>query len=188
MMRTTPMSDSFSKDTTNNKVNASTSRRRIKIRLNKEGRPVDSTVEAEPPVIPDPPTEQELRISKVVSSSFELGDDAAKAIARFEADVLLARYRDNDMSEEEFDSEEFGVICGKLAHLKMIKGLLPIFELEDFERDILEHFISEAFGKKEDSPPSRISRIIPSKRVFKGDDEALLDYQAKTSSGIPNDF
>ena len=154
---------------------ATTSRRRIRRRLDDEGRPVNSTVEIEPPVLPDP-TEQEKQIRNVIQKSFEIGDDAAKAVARFEAEVTFPRYRENDLSEEEFGTEEFSGICERLSQLKMVKELLPLFGLGDYEKEILYLLIDKAFGRTK----SFSNEGFPSK-VFKGDDEALLDYQAKTS-------
>jgi hypothetical protein len=137
-----------------------------------DGKMVDRKVIIEPPEIPDP-TEQEKKLYAALNESFALGDDAARAIARFEKDVVLPRYRANDESEEEFRKDEMESICYHLGRLNMIKAMLPLYGLEAYEKEILSHFVDKAFGSGERRNP-------PAPRVFKGNDEKYLEHLAMT--------
>ena len=173
----------------------SSSRRRLKMRFDEEdGRLLDREVVIEPPEIPDP-SEQEKKIYDALNSSFVLGDDAARAIARFERDVVLPRYRANDESEEEFRKEEMEMTCYHMGHLHMIKTLLPFYGLVDYEREIMGHFVEKAFGKEggnsgnnrptsflhHQSSPHNPPSPSPFQKVFRGDDEQYLEHLAMTT-------
>jgi len=158
--------------TTSKQPGPTTSRRRIRPRYDDDGKLLSTDIETEAPPIPEP-TEQEKKISAVIEKSFEMGDDAAKSISRFEKNTLLQRYRENELSEEEFNVEAFNNLCGELANLQMVKNLLPLFELERYESDILVHFINKAFGAPRTTPGGE-----DTPRVFRGDDEAALAFQA----------
>lgn len=151
-----------------------TSRRRLKMNFDDDGRLLDREVIIEPPEIPNP-TEKEKEIYAALNDSFVLGDDAAKAIARFEKDVMLPRYRANDESEEEFGKEEMEVICFHLGRLHMIKAILPLYGLEAYEGEILHHFVNKAFGTGRNPDSGR------PQKVFRGNDSQYLERLAMTT-------
>lgn len=150
------------------------SRRRLKMNFDDDGKLLDREVIIEPPEIPDP-TEQEKKIYGALEESFRLGDDAAKAIARFEKEVVLPRYRTNDESDEEFRKEEMEKTCYHLGRLHMIKTILPLYGLEAYEKEILHHFVDKAFGT---GPTGNNTR--PTK-VFHGTDEQYLERLVMTT-------
>lgn len=152
-------------------------RRRLRMQYDDDGMLVDRHVIIEPPEIPDP-TEQEKSIYGALGESFVLGDDAAKAIARFEKDVVMPRYRTNDESEEEFRKEEMEMICQHLGRLHMIKTILPFYGLEAYEKEIMSYFVDKAFGIEGSPRVSRNNR--PSTQVFHGNDEQYLEHMAMT--------
>lgn len=152
------------------------SRRRLRMNFDDEGKLVDKDVIIEPPKIPEP-TEQEKKLYEAIEEAFQLGDDAAKAIARFERDVVFPRYRLNDEAEEEFRRDEMETVCYHLGRLHMIKTVLPLYDLEAYERDILTHFVDKAFGSGIGKRPSK---IMEGPQVFRGDDAAYLERMAMT--------
>lgn len=146
------------------------SRRRLRMDFLDSGRMSGTTEEdAE---LPDP-TEQELKVLEVMSSSLTLGDDVARAAARFLRDSLLPRMREGDEQPEEFDLDEFQTTCDHLVRLRVIKAMLPLFGLEQYEREVMMHFIDKAFQGTPSGAP-------PRPRVFRGDDEQFMDHMART--------
>jgi hypothetical protein len=117
------------------------------------------------------PTEQEKEVLKVMESSLVLGDDVARAAARFLRDELIPRLRENDEQPEEFDVDEFQSVCDHLMRIHVVQKMIHLFGLGEYEREILVHFIGKAFKGK---PPS-----VP-KTVFPGDDENFMDHMART--------
>ena len=157
------------------RLKSTSSRRRLKMNFDDDGKLVDKDVIIEPPKIPEP-TEQEKNLYSAIEAAFQLGDDAAKAIARFERDVVYPRYRANDESEEEFRRDDMETVCYHLGRLHMIKAILPLYGLEAYEREILAHFVDKAFGSLGKGP----SKIVDGKSLFRGDDDAYLQHMAMT--------
>jgi len=153
------------------RASSGTSRRRLRFKTDEEGNATGQVAEiADAPI--QEPTEQELAIYKVINDSFVLGDDAARAVARFERDVVFPRYRENNESEEEFRKEEMDAVMGRLQHIHTIKAILPLFGLEKYEAQIVGHFIDQAFGSSSSGKPST---------VFRGDDESYLAHKTMTT-------
>lgn len=173
--RKPPSSEGSSKKNPEGRLKNTSSRRRLKMNFDDDGKLLSKDVIIEPPSIPEP-TEQETTIYAAIDSSFKLGDDAAKAIARFERDVVFPRYRANDESEEEFRRDEMETVCYHLGRLHMIKTILPLYGLQEYEREILHHFVDKAFGGAGKGPKS----IVAGPGVFRGDDSAYLERMAMT--------
>ena len=148
----------------------SSSRRRLRMEFADSGRLSGTTEESTE--LPEP-TEQELKVLEVMSTSLTLGDDIARAAARFLRDSLMPRMREGDEQPEEFDLDEFQTACDHLVRLRVIRSMLPLFGLEKYEREILAHFIDKAFNSK----PSSSKKTST---VFHGDDEQFMDHMTRT--------
>lgn len=149
---------------------SSTSRRRLRMEFADSGRLSGTTEESTE--LPEP-TEQELKVLEVMSTSLTLGDDVARAAARFLRDSLMPRLREGDEQPEEFDLDEFQAMCDHLVHLRVIRSMLPLFGLEKYEQAIMYHFIDKAFQVKSSSGK-------PARTVFHGDDEQFMDHMTRT--------
>ena len=167
------MKKKSNKRSTNNKTKkfSSTSRRRIKFDTDSDGKLINTEVDIIPD-IPDP-TDKETEVIDVMKKSFLLSDDVARGLARFERDIIFPRYRANGESEEEFPKEELENICHPLGRLHAIKNILPVYGLEEYEKEIMTHFIDRAF-RKIPHPPRET--------VFRGDDESYLSHVTMMSN------
>ena len=122
--------------------------------------------------IPEP-SKREAEFLEVLKDEFGQADDLAKAVSRFESEVLQPRYPEGEMSPEEFGVTHFHRLCDDLGQLTLTRKMIRLYGLEDYEKEIMALLIEQIFR----SAPARPKHGA----VFSGTDEQLLEYQTRES-------